>query len=180
MVVCMPEAQEKFEFVVERMLDVVMFENWLRFYFITEMHEEGEKADDDQHIFLIIPEKAMKNIEELFPDFLPLAQYMNNKELSFDLSQQAICTYIVENIDGKIIPQDTAASIMDSMSFQVQQQLFTTWIQLHENQLDQGFVTFDIWKNLFTEWKQSKPAQDLKEKLLLSRVSVPSGPRTVQ
>ncbi|MBQ7456249.1 MAG: hypothetical protein IJS54_01355 [Desulfovibrio sp.] len=175
----MAEEQERFLFVVEKMLDVVMFENWLRFYFITEMRDEDD-AQADAHIFLIIPEKAMKKIEEVFPEFLPLATYLNNKEISFEISQQAICTYIVENIDGKIIEQDTAASIMDSTAFQVQLQLFNTWIQLHEDQLDQGFLTFDVWKDLFTEWKNSQPGKDLMEKLILSRQTVPTGPATVQ
>ncbi len=180
----MPEEQEKFLAVVDRMIGVVMFENWLRFYFIQEMREENEGPESDPHIFLIVPEKAMQRIAEDYPLFLPIAEFMNSKELSFELSQQAICTYIVENIDGKIIEQDTAASIMDSMAFQVQLQLFNTWLQLHDDQLEQCFTPFINWQKLFDEWKLSKPAKDLREKLILSSQRVPQSvaevPTTVQ
>ncbi|MBQ7607660.1 MAG: hypothetical protein IJU76_06780 [Desulfovibrionaceae bacterium] len=180
----MPAEQEKFLAVVDRMINVVMFENWLRFYFIEEMWDEKDGPDADPHIFLIVPEKAMKKIEEEYPLFLPIAEFMNAKELSFDLSQQAICTYIVENIDGKEIEQDTAASIMDSMAFQVQLQLFNTWVQLHEDQFEKGFTPFADWQSLFSEWKASKSAKELREKLIMASQRVPQSvaevPTTVQ
>ena len=34
----MPKEQEDFQRTVEHMLDVVIFEHWLRFYFVQEMY----------------------------------------------------------------------------------------------------------------------------------------------
>ena len=172
----MATEQEQFIYSVDRIIESVMFENWLRFYFITPMKEEkNEEKEGEEHLFLLIPEKAMKNIEKDYNDLLPMAQLMNNQEVTFELSQKVICTYVVENIDGKIIPRDTAGSIMDSMAFQTQLQLFNTWIQLHEDQLEKGFVDFATWRSLFAEWKTSQPGKELQEKILLSLQQHPAG-----
>ncbi len=50
----MPKEQEEFRDAVEAVLRVVIFENWLRFYFIVG---KGE----DERLFLEIPEKSMNN-----------------------------------------------------------------------------------------------------------------------
>ena len=168
----MPKEQEDFQRTVEHMLDVVIFEHWLRFYFVQEMVDE---KDLDQHprVFLLIPEKSMQKIKEVYPEYLSLAEFMNKRELSFELSQQAICTYVVENIDGKEIPRDMAPSIIDSISFQSQLQLFDTWLSLHEEQLEQGFLLFGTWKELFTEFCASKAGKELREKIFLSHTQAP-------
>ena len=168
----MASEQEKFIYTVDRIIESVMFENWLRFYFITSM--TGEK-DEEEHLFLLIPEKAMQNIEKEYSDLLPMAQRLNNQELSFEVSQEAVSIYIAENIDGKIIPRDTAGSVIDSMAFQAQLQLFNTWIQLHQDQLEKGFVDFGTWRTLFAEWKNSGPGKELEEKILLSLQKHPAG-----
>ncbi|MCR5814644.1 MAG: hypothetical protein K6G15_09160 [Desulfovibrio sp.] len=172
----MATEQEKFIYSVDRIIEAVMFENWLRFYFITPMQEEkNENQDNEEHLFVLIPEKAMKNIEKDYKDLWPMAQLMNNKEITFELSQKVICTYVVENIDGTIIPRDTAGSVMDSMAFQAQLQLFNTWIQLHGDQLEKGFVDFATWRSLFAQWKDSQPGKELQEKILLSLQKQPAG-----
>ena len=167
----MPKEQEDFIKAVDTILEVVMFENWLRFYFINEMYEEEEtkKTDDNNpKLFIVIPEKGMHKIQELYPSLYPLAKSLNNQEITFEVSQGAVCSYIVENIDGTLIPRDTAPTMMDSIAFQVRLNLFNTWIQLHENQLEQGFLEFGTWKELFTEWKNSDVGRDLTEKLILA------------
>lgn len=168
----MPKEQEDFKYSVDKIIEAVMFENWLRFYFITPMQDEKDSVNDDPHLFMIIPEKAMEKIKELYPDLLPLATKLNHEELTFEVSQKAVCTYVVENIDGKIMPRDTAPSIMNSMSFQVELQLFNTWIQLHASQFEEGFADFGTWQTLFKEWKDSPKGHDLMEKLILAQQNV--------
>ena len=167
----MPKEQEDFLNVVNKIIEVVMFENWLRFYFITPMQDEQESENSDPHLFLILSDKALQKIEELYPELLPIALKMNQKELSFELSQQTICTYVVENIDGKLTPRDTVGSIMDSINFQTELELFNTFISLHENQLEQGFADFETWKKLFADWKTTKHALELRDKLFMANQS---------
>ncbi|MBQ7739368.1 MAG: hypothetical protein IJT59_06930 [Desulfovibrionaceae bacterium] len=165
----MLKEQEEFKNAVDKIIEAVMFENWLRFYFISPMEEEGNPDSNDEHLFLILSDKALKKIEELYPELLPMAMYMNKKELSFELSQKTISIYVVENIDGHIIPRDTAQSIMNSMAFQTQLELFNTWISLHEDQLEQGFSDFGAWKEMFANWQESESGHELKEKIILSK-----------
>ena len=59
----MPEAQQKFQQAVKDVLSGVMFENWLRFYFISEV--EGEKdAEGNPKLAIVIPEKGMEKSKE--------------------------------------------------------------------------------------------------------------------
>ncbi len=176
----MAQEQEQFKKSVSAILEAVMFENWLRFYFITPMTDEKESEDADPHLFLTVPDKGMNNIKALYPNLLPMAEFMNHKEVTFEVSQQAVCTFVVENLDGVIMERDTAGSIMDSMAFQLQLQLFNTWVQLHENQLESSFFDFGSWRDLFAEWKDSKAGKDLREKLALSLQKPLAGTETIQ
>ena len=170
----MPREQEEFKNVVNKIIEVVMFESWLRFYFITPMEEEID-GKQEEHLFLILSEKTLHKIEELYPEFLPLALDMNEKELSFELSQKAICTYVVQNIDGKITPRDSVGSIMDSMTFQTELELFHTWLDLHQDQLEQGFTDFGAWLELFRTWEKSPAGHELQEKIILAKQQRPLG-----
>ncbi len=164
----MPKEQEQFRAAVDKMLEAVAFENWLRFYFITEMTEDGAAPDAEPRLFIIVPEKGMEKIAHDYPELLPLARELNNAEITFETSQMAVCGYIVQHIDGKYVPRDTAAGVMDSMAFQTQLQLFNTWVQLHEEQLEKDVIDFGTWLTLFGEWKATPAAENLAAKLALS------------
>lgn len=58
----MPEEQEKFQKNVDDVLEGVMFENWLRFYFLEETEEKDEKGEPK--LVMNIPEKGMAKIKE--------------------------------------------------------------------------------------------------------------------
>ena len=136
-----------FQQAVQQILEVVMFENWLRFYFISET-EGGVLA-------LAVPEQGVARIREQYPLFLPLVEDLNGKEISFERSRQAVCTFVATQLDGKTLPVNTADSVLDSAGFQLEMQLFNNWVQGHEEQLDATFLTFSAWKRLFAEWRNS-------------------------
>ena len=164
----MPTEQENFKNSVNSIIEAVMFENWIRFYFIQEMKEEDAPEDKDPVLFVIIPDKAMHNIKVLYPELSVLAEDMHNHQITFEISQQVVCTYIVEHLDGHVMPRDTAGSVMDSVLFKTELQLFNTWIQLHEDQLEQTFLDFGNWQKLFSSWKESPAGKELSEKIMLS------------
>lgn len=163
----MPTEQEQFHNSVAAVLEAVMFENWLRFYFISEKLET-EKTSEEPQLFMSIPVKSMERISEEYTHLFPLADSMNGKPVDFDVSQRAICHFVLEHVDGKVMPQDTAAMIFASATFQVQMQLFNTWVQIHEEQLDKSFVEFGTWRSLFAKWQKEPGAKELSEKLLLA------------
>ncbi len=164
----MSKQSEAFAKAVETILEAVMFENWLRFYFISEPSKQ------DEALYLSIPEQGMERIKELYPNLLPLAELVNGKELTFESSRAAICTYIITEIDGKVIAQNMSDTVFDSTTFQVELQLFNTWVQSHENQLDESFLEFGAWKNFFSQWRSSDAVKDFRLQLHAG-ITLPDG-----
>lgn len=152
----MSQQAQLFAQAVQHILEAVMFENWLRFYFITEKPGDEEK----EKLFIAVPEQGMRRISELHTQLLPLAESLNGKEIDFETSRSAICTYVVTEVDGKRIPRNMADMVFASDTFQMETQLFNTWVQAHETQLDQGFLDFSAWKKMFAEWRQSDAVKD--------------------
>ncbi|MCL2123495.1 MAG: hypothetical protein FWH34_05345 [Desulfovibrionaceae bacterium] len=136
-----------FQQALQRILEVVMFENWLRFYFITEAGEGG--------LALAVPEQGLMRIRECYPQLMPLAEELNGKEITFELSRLAVCTFVATRLDGKAMPADMANLVLDSAGFQLEMRLFNNWVQGYEEQLDKNFLDFSTWKRLFKEWRNS-------------------------
>lgn len=174
----MPEAQTEFHKAVEQALEAVMFESWLRFYFIEELPpvpeaegkgpEAPEEPEAAERLAIRVPEKGMARIAELYPHLLPLAESMNGHEVDFETSRRAVCTFVLGHLDGKTMPRDMASVVFASATFQIGLQLFHTWLQLHEAQLDEGFQEFGAWRNLFAQWRATPGARELAEKLAVA------------
>ena len=172
----MPEAQEKFQQAVKDVLSGVMFENWLRFYFISEV--EGEKdAEGNPKLAIVIPEKGMEKIKELYPRMLSMAEDVNGKEASFATSQSAVCTWVACEVDGKSVQQGTSQALVDSKAFQTASTLFNIWVQAYEQQLDQQFLDFGQWVKLFETWRASDQGKDMEMKI---EMQAPTGSSQVQ
>ena len=172
----MPEAQEKFQQAVKDVLSGVMFENWLRFYFISEV--EGEKdAEGNPKLAIVIPEKGMEKIKELYPRMLSMAEDVNGKEASFATSQSAVCTWVACEVDGKSVQQGTSQALVDSRAFQTASTLFNIWVQAYEQQLDQQCLDFGQWVKLFETWRASDQGKDMEMKI---EMQAPTGSSQVQ
>ena len=167
----MPEAQETFRNAISILLEAVMFENWLRFYFIAE--RPSDNGEDEPALLISVPDKGMKRIAEQASHLLPLAQAMNGREVTFEISRRAVCEYVLHHVEGKRLPTNQAAIVFESALFQVELQLFNTWVQIHEDQLDEHFLEFGTWRDLFDEWRQTPAARELSEKLLCSSQGQP-------
>ena len=136
-----------FQQAVQRVLEAVMFENWLRFYFVSE--------PDGGSLTLAVPEKGLTRIREQYPQLMPLVEELNGKEISFELSRRAVCTFVATQLVGGSIPTHMAESVLDSAGFQLEMHLFSSWVQGHEERLDKNFLDFSAWKRLFAEWRNS-------------------------
>ena len=55
--------------------------------------------------------------------------------------------------------------MFDSAPFQTEMQLFNTWVQAHEAQLDKNFLDFGAWRSLFAQWRASDPVKELAAQL---------------
>jgi len=128
-----------------QILEVVMFENWLRFYFLSEPEGGG--------LALAVPEQSLARIREQHPKLLPLAEELNGREISFERSREAVCTFVAARLDGGL--HSPVHEVLDSAAFGLEMRLFNTWVQGHETQLDANFLDFSTWKRLFAEWRDS-------------------------
>lgn len=173
----MSQQNQDFAKGVRLILEAVMFENWLRFYFITEKLPADAAPETEPELALAVPEQAMKKIEELYPHLVPLAVAVNGRSIDFETSRSAVCTFVVTEVDGKAIPRNMSDMVFDSSTFQVELQLFNTWVQAHEAQLDQSFLDFGAWRKLFAEWRTSDSVTELARKLQSATLH-PEGPST--
>ncbi len=162
----MSQAPDTFTKSVEKVLEVVMFENWLRFYFISE-------EENNDSLFIHIPEQGAQRIKELYPHLSLLAEGVNNKEITFDSSRSAVCEHVIAEVDGKTIPKEMSTTVFDSVTFQVELQLFNTWVSAHEEQLDEGFLEFGAWRNFFSQWRQTDGVKEIALKMMSAATTKP-------
>lgn len=152
----MPEEQQRFAKAVNRMMDAIIFENWIRFYFIAEEDVQGQ---EEPRLALIIPEKAMEQIKQRYGTLAGIAENLNGREASLQNSRDAVVNFIRDELEGKLVPAGTVASYFDSRAFQTSQNLFYAWVQAAEEMLDKQFLDFDQWRDLFATYKDSQSGQ---------------------
>lgn len=140
-------AVTEFSKAVKSISEVLIFENWLRFYFISE--------EEDGKLFIRIPEKADMRIRENWPQIHSLADELNNKEITPDTSREAIVVHVSNELDGNAMKAGMAERVFNSNTFQFEMHLFSMWVEGHESQLDQSFLDFGNWLSMYSEWKQS-------------------------
>ncbi len=126
--------------------EVMHFENWLRFYFVSEV--EGE-------LRLSVPQEAQDKIEAEYPHLAPILKHVDGQAVTYENSMNAVCTYVSNEFDGKKYPAGTVERVFDSTELNKEMQLFGMWIQGHESQLEQTFMDFATWRSLFEEWRNS-------------------------
>lgn len=146
----------EFANAVERIAEAVMFENWMRFYFISE---EGEA------LFLRLPEKAMEQLQKRYASLYGLAEYLNNAEISHEASLKAVCMFVSGGLDGRALPESLTLKVFDSPAFHLELQLFGSWVQAHEEKLDERFLEFSQWREMYSAWKDTDEVRQYRQKL---------------
>ena len=148
-----------FDNTIDRIVEVVMFENWLRFYFIAE-------SEDSEDLMILIPDQAMAKIRSLYPGLADLAERLNNALITHDSSMREVCLFVASAIKAS---DEMLQKAFSSNQFQMEAQLFNSWLQAHEAQLDAGFADFNSWQTMFGQWKQTPKVQEyinsIEEKL---------------
>ncbi len=79
-----------------------------------------------------------------------------------------MCEHVLVEVDGKTIPKEMSALVFDSLTFQVELQLFNTWVQGYEEHLDDSFLEFGAWRNFFSQWRQDESIQNLAKTIFSS------------
>ena len=140
-----------FTSALSRITEVVMFENWLRFYFI---------AEEDEKLFIRLPDAALDRLRDEYPHTAGLAERLNGTEIDHQSSLNAVCLFVASEIDGVVISPTMIETVFNSPRFHAELQLFNSWVQAHEEQLDAAFMEFSLWQRLYQEWKESDAVRD--------------------
>lgn len=145
-------AVTEFSKAVKSISEVLIFENWLRFYFIDE--------EDDGKLFIRIPDKADMRIRENWPNMHTLADDLNNKEITPESSREAVVVFISDQLDGSAFKPGTAERVLNSTTFQFEMHLFSMWVEGHAEQLDETFQDFGSWLTMYADWKKSDKVKE--------------------
>lgn len=157
----MANVEEEIMNAERRILEAVIFENWLRFYFIRE--EAGNNPQAEPALKIEVPLKNMEQIKNLYPGLLPLAERLNNMPVDFEISRKAVLDFALYNLESKTMPRRGLLEILESGNFQIQLQLFQAWLQTHEEELDSCILPFGQWLDRFYRWRREDGARKLAE-----------------
>lgn len=143
----------RFDRAVDDVIEVIMFDQWLRHYFARER---------DGKLFLEIPEEAVAEIRREHPGLFTLAEPLNNKEITYQVCQDNLCTFLAATLDTKYA-DNLVASVFDSRQFKIEQYVFSLWVKGHESHLDEAVRPFAEWREMYANWKQM---DEVKEYIL--------------
>ncbi len=136
--------------IVDDLSAVVKFEQWVRFYFITKENDDLIIAPEPEHV---------QKIKASYPKYYDLLEAMCLIKMTPQTSQRLILDFIRDHFDGQEYTSTEIHKTLDSNDFGTEMYLFTMWLDLHENQLLDRIVGFEVWMSLFDTWKGSEQGQ---------------------
>lgn len=146
----------RFDRAVDDVIEVIMFDQWLRHYFTTER---------DGKLFLEIPEEALAGIRRDHPGLFALAEPLNTKEITYQICQDNLCSFLAAHLDGDKYATGVISSVFDSRQFKIEQYVFSLWLKGHEGYLDEAVRPFAEWREMYAGWKQMDEVKDYILKL---------------
>jgi len=140
-------------------LEVFQFDQWLRFYFIKEKDDE---------LRVEIPEDVMVAIKEKTPHLHRFADLVNNAATDYKRSQDNICSYIASRLDGEKYEATVLPQVFDNATFKVEMYIFNVWLKMHEPHLDEEYMDFEGWMEMYDGWNSLDEVKEYRNKLLES------------
>ncbi len=144
------------EKAVEDASRVLMFDQWIRFYYVTEK---------DGKMYISIPQEQLDKIEENFSQYHSFAELVNNDELTYEKSQATVCAFIGARFDGRKYDPSIMTKVFDSKQFKVEMYVFNLWLKGHESHLDENWLDFSDWMEMYGEWKKMDQVKAYLKKL---------------
>lgn len=144
-------------------IDLVFFEQWLRFYFIAE---EGGK------LYIRMPESEFAKVKSLYPQLFSIAEALNNREINHQAALESLCEGM---LDGPYaLTGEQWGEILAGKDFRLMLQLLSFWVQADEEKLDAEIMSFHDWKQRFLTWRESPSIKDYAARFLMGNESEPS------
>jgi len=142
---------------VKDALEVFQFDQWVRFYFIEEKGDE---------LWVEIPEEILESIKEENIHLHRYADMVNNAPTDYQRSQENVCSYIAARLDGQKYERTVLPQVFDNATFKVEMYMFNLWIKMHETHLDEEYMEFPEWVEMFEEWKEMDEVKEYRAKLV--------------
>ncbi|MDL2313590.1 hypothetical protein LJC36_01260 [Desulfovibrio sp. OttesenSCG-928-C14] len=134
---------------VDFALELVLFEQWLRFYFITE--KDGE-------LYLDVPAPVYGQLEKDLPDLFPVAKALNGQIIDHQAALAALSESMLS--DRARLNSGQWAEILGGVEFHINLEVMSFWVQSRESELDEQNLSFPAWKELFLAWRRSPEVED--------------------
>lgn len=116
-------------------LELILFENWLRFYYLDE--SSGR---------LVIPGEALTSLKKIQ---VALAEDLNGKRVELSASRDALLAQF-----RQVVPDDVSLQqVLGSAEFIREMDTFQSWLQLHAAELAAKNLNFVNWLALYERWK---------------------------
>lgn len=147
-----------FKTAVNDIAEVVIFENWLRFYFVQE--------EDEDKLSLKVPDETMDEIKEKHEHLYPVAEKLNDAEIDYQRSQEVVCTFVARQLDGQKFKTGTVPRAFDSKELKIDLHLFGLWQEAHTERLGDEKLSFAEFLDFFIQWKNSDEVKNYRKKLL--------------
>lgn len=140
-------------------IEIFQFDQWIRFYFVVEK---------DGQLHIEIPEDRIREIQENFPTLYPFADMINNSLLDYKRSQDNVCSFVASRLDGEKYDPTVLPQVFDDAQFKVEMYLFNVWQKMHEPHLDEAYMDFGGWKEMYEGWNSLDEVKEYRTKLLES------------
>lgn len=140
---------------LQHAVNLVFFEQWLRFYFIAE---EGGK------LYIRMPDKELTKVRALYPELIAVADALNNREIDHQAAMDALCQSMMTG--PYALSGAQWAEILAGKDFRLTLQLMSFWVQADEDSLDSRTMTFHDWKGRFQAWRENPSVKAYAAQLL--------------
>lgn len=146
-----------FAAAVEDIVEVFMFEQWLRHYFVVE------KAG---RLFIEIPQEELKAIYAKHEHLAPLADMFNAGEIDYQKCQATVCAFVGARYDGAKYGPEVISRALDSKAFKIEMYVFGVWFKGHESYLDAERLDFAQWREMYAGWNSMDEVKEYRKKLM--------------
>ncbi|MCJ2164457.1 MULTISPECIES: hypothetical protein [unclassified Pseudodesulfovibrio] len=144
---------------VKDALEIFQFDQWIRFYFVTEK---------DDALWVEIPDAVMEALREDHPAFHSFADMVNNAITDYKRSQDNVCSFVAARLDGQKYEATVLPQVFDNATFKVEMYIFNVWLKMHESHLDEEYMDFNAWMEMYDGWNSLDEVKEYRTKLLES------------
>ena len=144
---------------VKDALEIFQFDQWLRFYFVEQKGEE---------LWIKVPDDVMVWIKEEYPAMHRLADLVNDAPTDYQRSQENVCSYVAARLDGQKYEATVLPQVFDNSTFKVEMYIFNVWLKMHEKHLEEAYMDFSEWIDMYEGWNSLDEVKEYRAKLVES------------